>query len=140
MYAWSRECAKPGNITKIVEAAAEAVKIFNDLEITSCRLSASEYQHFMICHLVLNDTTNAKFLWKRIPKGIREDPQSNPVKELWAVSKDLSKRDYEHAFDVIRGLSRSLTAEQNGLTLKLLEILHNVLREHHALNDIKQAY
>jgi hypothetical protein len=54
----------------------------------------------------LFDTINAKFLWKRIPKGLKEEP--NNLKELWNIGKALSHKDYTDSFVLIASLTKTL--------------------------------
>jgi hypothetical protein len=50
------------------------------------------------------DTVNAKFLWKRISKGLKEEP--NSLKELWNIGKALSGKQYAEAFVLIASLTK----------------------------------
>jgi len=86
------------------------------------------------------DTINAKFLWKRIPKSLKEDP--NNLSELWNIGKALIDKDYATAFLLLSSLTKVLQqdSEKNGATLKLVEVLNKVLKEHHILQDVKSAY
>ena len=86
------------------------------------------------------DTINAKFLWKRIPKTVKDEAGS--LKELSEITKNLSEKQYAEAFLLIDKLTKALQqdAEKNGTTLKLVEVLTKVLREHHILRDVKKAY
>ena len=64
------------------------------------------------------------------------------MKELWNIAKALIEKDYGTAFVLNATWIKQLQtdAEKNGPTLKLVEVLNKVLREHHILNDIKEAY
>jgi len=59
-------------------------------------LSTEEYQHFLLTHLILLDTINARFLWKRIPKGLKEVEGAAPptsthiIGEIWSIGKSLT--------------------------------------------------
>ena len=68
------------------------------------RLSANEYQQFLLDKLIVFDTINAKFLWKRISKGLKEEP--NNLKELWNIGKALSDKHYAEAFVLIASLTK----------------------------------
>ena len=60
---------KPSVYKTVIALAADAINIFNENEINqpSGRLTVTEYQLFLLTHLIAFDTINAKFLWKRIP-------------------------------------------------------------------------
>ena len=79
-------------------------------------------------------------MWKRIPKSVKEE--GNHLNELWKISKALIDKSYWDAFSMIAALTKTLLqdSEKNGSTLKLVEVLNKVLREHHILNDVKSAY
>ena len=47
-------------------------------------------------HFITLDTTNSKYLWKRIPKGLK-DTQKNEGKNLahvWEIGKALFKNEF----------------------------------------------
>jgi hypothetical protein len=44
------------------------------------------------------DTINARFLWKRIPKGILEGSSSAVLKELHEIVKGLNDKLYAESF------------------------------------------
>lgn len=52
------------------------------------------------------------------------------------------EKDYEQAFQQITALTKTLSAdaEKNSAALKLSEVLLRVMREHHVLSDLKEAY
>jgi hypothetical protein len=43
-------------------------------------------------------------LWKRISKGLKEEP--NSLKELWNIGKALSGKQYAEAFVLIASLTK----------------------------------
>ena len=127
------------------------MNLFNDYELSSSdgRLTSTDYQLFLLAHLIVLDTVNARFLWKRIPKGLKQEgngtapsPNSQTLNEIWGVGKALSSKEFPLAFSMISALIKQLSSdsEKNGTILKLLEVLHKVLREHHVLKIVKQAY
>jgi CSN8/PSMD8/EIF3K family len=117
------------------------VELFNDHELSSPggRLSLADYQLFLLAHLIVLDTVNGRYLWKRIPKAFRDDAG---LSEIWAVGQALDEKDFARAFNQIGSLKRSLSSdsERNGTILKMLEVLHRVLRESHVLKVVKLSY
>ena len=60
------------NYGRVISAAQDLVELYNDAEISGdSQLSSKDYQLFLIAHLILLDTVNARFLWKRIPKSFK---------------------------------------------------------------------
>ena len=56
----------------------------------------TEYQHFLIAQLIVFDTVNARFLWKRIPKSLKEDSSNQGLlKDIWEVGKALIGKEYD---------------------------------------------
>lgn len=53
-------------------------------------MTTGEYQQFLIAHLIVFDTINAKFLWKRIPKTVKDEGGS--LKEISEITKCLSEK------------------------------------------------
>jgi hypothetical protein len=61
--------------------------------------------------LILLDTTNAKYLWRRIPKAIKDrDEQAaiHSLNDLWGVGKQLTHQNFAEAFHLIENLKRTL--------------------------------
>jgi hypothetical protein len=54
--------------------------------------------------LILLDTTNARFLWKRVPKGLKEAEGAAPptsthiLGEIWSIGKSLTLKEFGKAF------------------------------------------
>ena len=98
--------AKPEPVDRLIQVGEVLVGYFNDYELSAPggRLSANEYQQFLLAHLIVFDTINAKFLWKRISKGLKEG--ANSLKELWNIGKALSEKQYAEAFLLIASLTR----------------------------------
>jgi len=98
--------AKPEPVDRLIQLGEVLVGYFNDYELSAPggRLSSNEYQQFFLAHLIVFDTINAKFLWKRISKGLKEEP--NSLKELWNIGKALSDNLYAEAFLLIASLTR----------------------------------
>lgn len=67
------QAPKPSTYKPVISLAADAINIFNENEINQLngRLTVSEYQLFLLTHLIAFDTINAKFLWKRIPSSFK---------------------------------------------------------------------
>jgi len=67
--------SEPVPYQRLLSSAQNLVNLFNDLELSAAvaRLSPSDYQAFLLTHLILLDTVNARFLWKRIPKSFKSD-------------------------------------------------------------------
>ena len=63
------QAPKPSAYKAVIALAVDAINIFNENEINqpSGRLTLTDYQLFLLTHLIAFDTINAKFLWKRIP-------------------------------------------------------------------------
>lgn len=124
--------------------AHELVALFNEYEISNPgKLTQRDYQLFLLAHLIVLDTTNAKFLWKRIPQAIKESPESDQIlklSEVWQIGKALSLCDYAKSFELIHQQMNSLDAESHGDSLMMLTVLNKLLREYHILNMILKAY
>lgn len=91
----------------LLESANELIELFNDKEITKAHkgyLSLEDYQQFMLTNLIVLDTTNARFLWKRIPNNIKEvegaapSINSNILGDIWSIGKSLTQKDFGKAF------------------------------------------
>jgi hypothetical protein len=63
------QAPKSSSYKTVIGLAVDAIKIFNENEINqpSGRLTVTEYQLFLLTHLIAFDTINVKYLWKRIP-------------------------------------------------------------------------
>ena len=85
------------SFSPLMESARELVELYNDQEISppAGQLSQEEYQLFLLTQLILLDTVNAKYLWKRIPKALKEGEGAAPsthahiLKDLWEVGSQL---------------------------------------------------
>lgn len=126
------------SMASLLSLGSDLVTLFNDHEISSPggKLSSADYQLFLIAHLIVLDTVNARFLWKRIPKSIKEEasaapsgtapsPNAQTLNEIWGVTQALCSKNYPLAFSLIQTLikQQSQDSEKNGSTLKLLEVL-----------------
>jgi hypothetical protein len=59
---------------KILHHANNAVFYFQEKELEAPdSLKAKDYCLFLLTHLIIFDTNNARFLWKRIPKTFKTD-------------------------------------------------------------------
>lgn len=63
--------ASAGKLDKAISASHQLVELFNDAELSAKPLGAKEYQMFLLAHLIVLDTVNAQFLWKRVPKALK---------------------------------------------------------------------
>ena len=59
----------------LLECAAELIYLYNEKELAGQSLSQEDYEAFLLTQFILNDTTNARYLWKRIPKSLKEAPE-----------------------------------------------------------------
>lgn len=91
---------KPSTYKPVIALAADAINLFNDNEINqpSGRLTVTEYQLFLITHLIAFDTINAKYLWKRIPSSLKGHDGNQVLSETWQLAKYLIEKDYGQAF------------------------------------------
>lgn len=90
---------------------------FNDAELSLQPLGAKEYQLFLLAHLIVLDTVNAEFLWKRVPTALKASksegasaptPKDQVLAEIWAVAKALSSKLYPEAFKGITAMLKTL--------------------------------
>ena len=92
------------------------MELFNDAELSLEPLGAKEYQLFLLAHLIVLDTVNAQFLWKRVPKALKvteegasaPTPKDQVLSEIWAVAKALSNKLYPEAFKSISATLKTL--------------------------------
>lgn len=136
-----------------METAKDLVETFNDKELIAAHktgLSLEDYQLFLLAHLILFDLTNARFLWKRIPKSLKESGQAAPslntqvIQEIWAIGKSLTLKEYGAAFSQIRTLITLVDSDseknQFATISGLLRTLEKVLREHHVFSVLRKTY
>lgn len=123
------------------------MSLFNDFEISSPggKLSSPDYQLFLLAHLVVLDTINCKFLWKRIPKALKSEgtsQNSQVTNEIWGIARAFIKKDFSQGFTLIGSLTKQLSsdAEKHGSILKMLEVLTKVMREHHMVKILRQSF
>lgn len=85
---------------RLLQTGAQLITYFNDYELSAIdgKLTAGEFQQFLIAQLIVFDTINARFLWKRIPKGILEGSSSAVLKELHEIVKGLNDKLYAESF------------------------------------------
>ena len=125
--------------------ANHLVKLYNDFEINNPgQLSLNDYTQFLLAHLIVLDTTNARFLWKRIPQTFKgaSSTQNQILTVVWQAGKSLSNKLYPEAFKEIENLLKQLQldSERNGSLIQLVEVLTLTLREEHLVKQIKRAY
>jgi hypothetical protein len=92
-----------------------------------------------VIQLIVLDTNNAKYLWKRLPSNFRNEKfqvQHKNLSAIWAVGKALTKKNYPEAFKLVT----TATTGQPDSVQKLLTLLTRVLREEHVLKSIQKAY
>ena len=73
--------------------AETLVKLFNEYEISNPGLlSLNDYQLFLLAHLSVLDTNNARFLWKRIPDQMKDKTvaDNQPLIDVWGIGKALT--------------------------------------------------
>lgn len=66
-------------------------------------MNDTQYSIYLLMYYITLDTTNAKYLWKRIPKALK-DPKTNEGKNLahiWEIGKALFKNEFEVVFELI---------------------------------------
>lgn len=93
----------------------------------------------MVIQLIVLDTNNAKYLWKRLPGNFRNEKhqvQHKNLSAIWQVGKALTKKNYPEAFKLIS----TATVGQPDSVQKLLALLIRILREEHVLKSIQKAY
>lgn len=95
-------------------------------------MTSKDYCKFLLIHFILLDTTNARYLWKRLPKKLKEDDKL--LTHLWAIGKELSKKNYPQAMTLIDTPTKQAEVDA------LLKVLARVLREIHLLRNIQKAY
>ncbi len=120
-----KEQADEGRFEAALKTATCLVEYFNDYEISfkegpQFELTRREYQLFMLAQLIVSDTVNARFLWKRIPAKLKQVEEGKSaidqiLQDIWKIAQNLSKRQYSEAFKQIDNLSRMLgiDSEQN---------------------------
>jgi hypothetical protein len=129
------------------------VELYNDKELVQAHkggLSLEDYQRFLLTQLIVLDTTNARFLWKRIPKSLKEvegaapATNSNILGDIWSVGKSLTQKEFAKAFLQIKALISQLEsdAEKNtfATTAALLRVLEKTLREYHVFRLARKTY
>ena len=110
--------ASAGQLEKVLLESHQLVEYFNDAELSLNPLGAREYQLFLLAHLIVLDTVNAQFLWKRVPKALKATtegasaptPKDSVLAEIWGVGKALTNKLYPEAF---KGISAILKTLQN---------------------------
>ena len=104
---------------RVISAARDLVDIFNDAELGFEPLTPRDYQLFLLAHLIVLDTTNARFLWKRVPKSFKVGPEEGSapkpkeqvLSELWLIAKALINKQYSEAFKQIAITLKTLTVD-----------------------------
>jgi hypothetical protein len=83
-------------------------------------------------HLIILDTNNGKFLWKRIPKSLKDPKRadSESLIGIWEVGKALTKKQYAEAFELLNKKHKSEDVQG------LIDVLIKVLREEHVIKNI----
>lgn len=93
-------------------------------------------------HLIDNsDTTNAKFVFLRVPEGIKAT--SEPFKKVWQVAKALKKNDFASALAELSRMFSSPIQEANAMKealLPLKQVLEWHLTHHTVPSLLKESY
>lgn len=70
------------------------------LEIDGRDLTQADYETFLALYLAINDLSNAKFLWKRIPDSIKTS-EARQLMNIWEIGKSLIKGDNSAVYQVL---------------------------------------
>ena len=54
-------------------------------------------------YLILNDLNAARFLWRRIPKKLKESDAE--LSAVWAIGKQMWKRNYADIYAAVQGFN-----------------------------------
>eukprot|EP01098_Paradermamoeba_levis_P009021 TRINITY_DN3732_c0_g1_i1.p1 TRINITY_DN3732_c0_g1~~TRINITY_DN3732_c0_g1_i1.p1 ORF type:complete len:203 (+),score=66.19 TRINITY_DN3732_c0_g1_i1:97-705(+) len=77
----------------------KAIHACESYEIEAAAAQASVvpfYDIHLLSLLIVNDLTNAKFLWKRVPKEVKA--ATPELASLWAIGKNMWTRNYPEVF------------------------------------------
>jgi hypothetical protein len=82
----------------------------------------------------LLDTTNARYLWKRLPHKFKDAnlPETKSLIRIWEMGKALTKKNYADAFKM---LANGIPGAGESVA-KLGEVLTRVLREEHVIKQV----
>lgn len=69
-------------------------------ELTSTIASPQLYGQLLAIHLLLNDLTSAKFLWKRIPDNLKQS--NKELKLIWQVGQCLWRKEYHEVYSIVK--------------------------------------
>lgn len=75
--------------------------IINDLEnkeINEGNLSVEQYAKLFSVYLYSNELCAAKFLWRRVPEHMKNDPE---LQKVWSVGKALWTKRYTEAYELL---------------------------------------
>eukprot|EP00349_Pseudokeronopsis_sp_Brazil_P002158 CAMPEP_0202964562 /NCGR_PEP_ID=MMETSP1396-20130829/8641_1 /ASSEMBLY_ACC=CAM_ASM_000872 /TAXON_ID= /ORGANISM="Pseudokeronopsis sp., Strain Brazil" /LENGTH=100 /DNA_ID=CAMNT_0049686753 /DNA_START=18 /DNA_END=320 /DNA_ORIENTATION=- len=84
--------SKESPIEVAITEARELISEFNELEIEKPEQQTSkEYIADLLLHYLVLDLNNARFLWKRIPKALKEakDDSGLALASTWEIGKAL---------------------------------------------------
>ncbi|RWS09731.1 hypothetical protein B4U79_01202 [Dinothrombium tinctorium] len=95
----------------------------------SCSLQI--YAQLLAIYLLSNDLPNAKFLWKRIPKNLKQE--SPELRAIWEIGKKLWEKNIHAIYDLIDGYQ--WPAYLNNIMKELREVTFK-----RAINLISQSY
>eukprot|EP00940_MAST-03C_sp_MAST-3C-sp2_P002025 g2025.t1 len=84
-------------------------------------------------YLIVDDTSNAFFLWKRIPKSLKS--ASEPLLRMWEIARGLYNSKSEYAFDALK--KAKLVCK--GIQSSLCDTLHARMMER-SVSLISRAY
>jgi hypothetical protein len=70
----------------------------------------------------------AKFLWKRIPNGLKTDT-NNELNSIWSIIRPLIQRQYNQAFEIANNYKRSNKTWSSQELAQLLDKLIEISKE-----------
>ncbi len=95
-----------------------------------------QYSKHLLHHYAALELNTARFLWKRIPKEMKEAASAKGLVNTWTIGKALTKREYASALKQLDEAPGIEDAEVK----KLYALTARILREHHILGQISKAF
>ena len=131
---------KDFSLPVFVQRAEIGLDMLNEFEIMRPdELRPHDYVKHFLFHYLIEDTINARFLWKRIPHGMKQ-PSTTDNKALiaaWEIGKALHKKNFAAFFELLEAFQPPTThKEQNQMLAMTLKV---VMREH-CLDKLQRAY
>eukprot|EP01095_Lingulamoeba_sp_RSL-Kostka_P017902 TRINITY_DN9587_c0_g3_i1.p1 TRINITY_DN9587_c0_g3~~TRINITY_DN9587_c0_g3_i1.p1 ORF type:complete len:195 (+),score=41.25 TRINITY_DN9587_c0_g3_i1:78-662(+) len=111
------------------------IEICEEFEMTNTddEVSVENHPYYglqLLSHLILQDTVNARFTWKRTPESVK---QNKVIQYIWAIGRFMWERNYEEVFNTIKNTNWPETYVQ------LLQKLEENFREN-TINLISRSY